>query len=237
MRIAVHERLLGDTEPLSGRLRRAKDAGFAGVEFEAAALAPQIDALIELLPQHGLEASALIYGDASAIIHPDPRTRHDGLEGVRLALTDAGDLGASGVVLTLPGACLLPDLSPYKAPSELAFDLLIEHLRWLEDYANAMHTALYLQPDATSGVMRTLAGAVEAARRRSFHPCVRACADLGADSAPETLRAHAAQVACARLPAAMADHAAALPDFDGWLSVYGSAPALDLRALALALQR
>jgi hydroxypyruvate isomerase len=186
---AIHARLLAalvPDAPIRERLALAREIGFAGIEIDLHDSTRAIDDWMHDLNAIGVRASALDFGDASAILHPDPTARQRALEAVRVALTDASDLRAAGVVIGIgTGAPSLPDLSPYKTSAELTLDLLNEHLRWLEDYANAMDVALLIAPSSSSPIIRSIEDAAAVIARRSDHPRLRIAADAGAAYTPQ----------------------------------------------------
>ncbi len=219
---AIQARLLAALQPdvpILDRLRDAKDAGFEGVEIDLHEPNRTIDEWMHDANAVGIRVSALHYGDASALLHPDPAQRQFALESLRVALTDAGDLHAAGVVIAFgTSAPPLPDLSPYKTRAELTLDLLNEHLRWLEDYANAMDVALFIAPRADSPLMRTAADAAGIIMRRTNHPRIRIAVDADAHA---DWAAHAALIGCAHIAPDDTTGAAALgaAGYTGWIAV------------------
>lgn len=155
--------------PMVDRFRGAKERGFDGVEIDLDGVS--IDDVMDAVQDTGIEIAALNYGDASAILHPNPAYYDEPLEKLRLALTDASDLGAAGLVFSFAPTFPLPD-SGEKSGAERAVDLLIEHLRWLEDYANAMNVTMFIQPRADS-MLRTPAEIESVLARRNYHPRIK----------------------------------------------------------------
>lgn len=149
MRIALNDWVLPGAT-FDARCAVAQAAGAHGLELNAARLENDWHECAAALERHGLQAAAIMHdrdGSEPSILDPDPAVRNEGLRRLHRSIDLAGDLGAAGVILVPAwGDLTLPDLMPYKSPAALAADLLLNHLRTLEDYAMAMGTAIWLAP-------------------------------------------------------------------------------------------
>ncbi|MBE2184162.1 MAG: sugar phosphate isomerase/epimerase [Anaerolineae bacterium] len=197
MRIAIQEDMLAGRDLLE-KFARARDLGFDGIEFWAKGLPDRIEEAAAALENTGLAASGVNFGRQSSLLSPDPAERERALGELREAIMCASDLGAEGVgfVPAFFGAAL-PDLSPFMTPEQLESELLIAHLRTLEDYADAMGVTLFLEPinRYETHFLNRVEQAAALARRRN-HRRIKVVADLfhmALDEAdiPAAIRAHA----------------------------------------------
>jgi sugar phosphate isomerase/epimerase len=237
MRLAIQEDMLhGRT--MRDKFQLARDAGFDGIEFWAKDIGSQMDEAMDALMHVGLAASGINFGRHGSILDADLLERERGLELLRQALMDSGDLGAAGVGF-VPAffGTRIPDLSPYATASQLKDELLIAHVRTLEDFANAMGQTLFIEPvnRYETDYLNALGDAARVAARRN-HPRVKIVADLfhmalEEDDMAAALRQHGAYIGCVHA----ADHNRHLPGhgftpfaaaadalkevgFDGWVS-------------------
>lgn len=180
LHLALPEHLLpGDTT--AARLRQAEHMGIAGVEFSATGLGERVDEICAVLKDSAVQAATVRLGTDYNFISADEPTRQRALDAVRHAMTDAVDIGASGVVLVPhTGDSLgLPDLMPLKAPIQIAVELMVLHLRTLSDLAYVFGVKLYLQPlnPYESAFLNRLEQGVELLRRIKFSRHVMLAAD------------------------------------------------------------
>lgn len=243
MRLAIQEDMLYGRN-LREKFQLAKAVGFDGIEFWAKDIGHQMDEAMDALVYTGLQASGINFGRHGSILDADLIERERGLELLRQALMDSSDLGAAGVGFA-PAffGTRIPDLSPYATASQLKDELLVAHVRTLEDFANAMGQTLFIEPinRYETDYMNTLGDAVRVAARRN-HPRVKIVADLfhmalDEDDIAGAIRQHGAFIGCVhaadhnrRLPGQgflpFAAAAAALKDvgFDGWVSYECGSP-------------
>lgn len=179
-RLAVDETLLdGDTD--ADKVQQAAALGVPGIEFAAAGLAARVDDISAVLRDMPVQAATVRLGTDYNFISPDEPTRQRALDALRYAMTDAVDIGASGVVIVPhSGAALgLPDLMPLKAPVQIAVELMTLHLRTLSDLAYVFGIKLYLHPvnRYESAFLNSLAQGVELRRRIKFNAHVLLAAD------------------------------------------------------------
>lgn len=148
MNIAIQEHLLAGISPLD-KLRHAQSLGLDGVEFLLTEdFGTRLTSVADAVTQTGVLVSALNAGH-TRLIHPDYAQREAELVRLREAMAQAVDLGAYGVIFMghYNARPVLPDLFPYKTPSELEAELLVTMLRTtLCDHAYAMGTNLLLAP-------------------------------------------------------------------------------------------
>ena len=146
VKIAIQENLLPGAS-LQERLSCARDLGFAGVEFAAADLDARIDDIFDELEATGLRACGVHMGTRDGWLSADMATREAATDALRSALTCALDLEADYVSFVPQyGAGDLPDLTPFASPRDLGRELLVWLLRGASDLADAMETALAMQP-------------------------------------------------------------------------------------------
>ncbi len=256
MRIAIQEDMLVGRNLLE-KFERAKALGFDGIEFWAKGLPDRLEEAMIALERAELVASGINFGRQSSMLSPDPAERERALEELRAAIMCAMDLGAVGVgfVPAFFGPAL-PDLSPLMSPEQLEAELLIAHLRTLEDYANAMNVTLFIEPinRYETHFLNRVEQAAALARRRN-HPRVKVVADLfhmalEEDDIPAAIRSHADVIGYVhladsnrRLPGQgftpFAQAAAALNEigYDGWAAFECGDPGDNApRAAAYALE-
>lgn len=163
------------------RASLAADAGFMGIEYRADGLATRIEAINAALKDVPVQASSVVLDGDDDFLSTDEPTRQRALDAVRHAMTDAVDIGAEHVVIVpTRGPLQMPDLMPYKAPIELAVDLMVMHLRSLMDLAYVFGVTLHLRPINTyeTGFLTSLRQGVELRRRIKFNQHVKLAADL-----------------------------------------------------------
>jgi sugar phosphate isomerase/epimerase len=239
MKLAIQEDMLPGRS-MTEKFEHARDLGFEGIEVWGRDLGAKIPALIEAMERTGLQIAAVNHGRQGRILDAQPLERERALTELRASIMDAVDIGAQGVIF-VPAffGYLLPDLSPYRTAAELQADLLVEHLRTLEDYANAMGVTLYIEPInryETSFINR-LEQAAEIVKRRNNHPRLKLCADvfhmmLEESTPAAAVRAHAEMIGHVhladsnrRLPGQGATDFVALAsalreiDYDGWCAL------------------
>ncbi|MFZ4814669.1 MAG: sugar phosphate isomerase/epimerase family protein [Phototrophicaceae bacterium] len=179
LQLAIDEGLLiGKTD--TERIAFADQVGARAIEFNALGLHERVPGLRALFQQHGVTAAAVRVEAPYDFLAPDEAARQQALDALRHAMTDAVDLGASSVVLVPHyGALQFPDLMPYKAPIQLAVELMVTHLRSLSDLAYVFGVQLMLLPlnRYETGFLNRLDQAVELRRRIKFHQHVWAALD------------------------------------------------------------
>lgn len=179
MRLAIQEDMLtGGTA--SERFQHAASLGANGVEVWGRDLALRMDELMNAAAAAGVPVSAVNHGRFPSILDADPFVRDQGLEALRSSITCAADLGASGVIFVPHfGAPSLPDLRPWLSAPELEAELLNQHLRTLEDFADAFGVELYVEPinRYETHFLNRLEQAAAVARQRS-HRRVKIVADV-----------------------------------------------------------
>lgn len=214
MPVAIQEMLLpGRTT--QERLQRARDLGFAGVEFSAEQLTARVPEIAAALAQTQLQAAAVHFGQRAGFCDPDPALREDAISRLRQALADALDLGAPQVLLVPHwGALTLPDLTPFKTPRQLAADLTVWLLRTVSDLAYAIGVDLLLLPvnRYESALINRLEDAALFRHQIADHPHVKLAAStfhLAVEEADlfAALRTYAAHIAYLQV----ADHNGRLP--------------------------
>jgi sugar phosphate isomerase/epimerase len=146
MKLSIQEDMLPGRTLLE-KLENAKQLGIEGVEFWGHGLTERVPEIIAAIEQTGVLASSVCHGRQSRFLDPDSDERERALAELRRSLCDAVDIGAKGVTF-IPhyDAPLLPDLTPFKSPIELEVELLVWHLRTLEDFAYAVGVELYIEP-------------------------------------------------------------------------------------------
>ncbi len=203
MKLAIQEMLLpGSTT--QARLEIAKKAGFEGIEFDAEGLGERIPEILDTLDQTGLEAAAVNLG-GTHILHPEFVQREASIVRMRLAMANALDIGAKGVVFGAHRADTprLPDLHPYKSDIELEAELLVSQLRaTLCDFAYAIGAELYLQVSNAqeTHLILSMERATIVLAKNDNHPHLKVAAntcDLAVqeDNPVGVLRQHMAQLA------------------------------------------
>jgi sugar phosphate isomerase/epimerase len=179
MQIAIQEDMLPGRSMME-KFENAKRLGIHGVEFWGRGLSGKVRDIVEAMEATGIVAAAVNHGRQSRFLDPDPIERDIALTELRQSMTDAADIRAKGVIF-VPHffGPLLPDLTPYKSAMELEFELLIAHLRTLEDLADAMDIELYVEPvnRYETHFLNRLEQAAAVSRNRN-HPRVKIVADL-----------------------------------------------------------
>ena len=177
MKIAIHEALLhAPTE--QDRLRMAHELGADGVEYQAETLAERVEEIALAVRESMVRPSVVRLGLDLQLASPNLAIRQAGLDRVRHAMTMAVDIGASGVVFSPhAGALELPDLMPWRAPQQLAAELLVSHLSWLPDLAYVFEIQLYLLPLPNSFLANVILGA-EIPRKIKFDKHTKLAAHL-----------------------------------------------------------
>src|SRR5690349_5277565 len=146
MKFAIQEDMLPGRK-LRDRLRHARALGFEGVEFWSETLTARVPEVVEALAENGLTASAVNMGHIDGFLYPDAQARDRAVSAMRQAFADASDLGATGVTFVPHfGANKQPDLTPFKTPIEIEFELMVWLLRGVSDLAYAIGVELYMQP-------------------------------------------------------------------------------------------
>lgn len=202
MPLAIQETLLpGNT--LLEKLKNARSLGFEGVEFPADGLGDRVPQIVEGLQQTGLRPSAVNLGRRDGYIAPELNVREAAISALREAMADSVDIGAHRVIFVPHfGAPRMPDLTPYRAPVELAGEMMIWLLRGMSDLAYAIGIELDMQPRNRDDTyfMNRLEHAVFFRQKIKDHPHVMIAPHLfhmaGEESDPvQTLRKHAAHIA------------------------------------------
>lgn len=179
MRIAIQEDMLPGRTILE-KFEQAKQLGIQGIEFWGRDLSAKVPAIVEAIDKTGIVAASVNHGRQGRFLDPHPLEREQALAELRQSIMDAADIGAKGVIF-VPHFFdpLLPDLSPYMSAIELEIELLIAHLRTLEDYAAAMGVELYVEPinRYETHFLNRLEQAAMIVRKRA-HPSVKIVADL-----------------------------------------------------------
>lgn len=180
-RLAVRETLLRGATPAE-RIAQAVQLGIGGIEFSAVGLNERVPELHALLSDAPVQASAVHLGTQLDFLSGDELTRQHALDKLRYAMTDAVDIGAEYVVMVPQGGATLdlPNLMPFKAPIELALELMVWHLRSVSDLAYVFGVKLLMQPcrPAVTGFLQRLGQGEELRRRIKFHAHVSLAADL-----------------------------------------------------------
>lgn len=179
MQIAIQEDMLPGRSMME-KFENAKKLGVQGIEFWGRGLSDKVRDIVEAMEATGVVAAAVNHGRQSRFLDPDPIERDIALTELRQSMMDAADIRAKGVIF-VPHffGPLLPDLMPYKMAVELEFELLIAHLRTLEDLADAMDIDLYVEPvnRYETHFLNRLEQAAAVSRNRN-HPRIKIVADL-----------------------------------------------------------
>ncbi|MCC6616551.1 MAG: sugar phosphate isomerase/epimerase [Anaerolineae bacterium] len=176
-RLALCEDLLPG-QSLLERFQQAADLGAAGIELVADDLDARMEQIVEAMAATGLEIATVDHGRRDGILDNDPDVRERALAELRQSVCDAADFGASGVVFTPQfGPLRLPDLTPFLSADGVAAELLLSHLRTLEDYAAAMGVKLFIRSRRREecAFLHRLTEAAAVARKRN-HPAIRIAA-------------------------------------------------------------
>lgn len=213
MRIALQEDMLPGRSTAE-RFQAACNSGVDGVEVWGRDLPARLDELLSAAAAADMPIAAVNHGRFPSILDADPAVRDQGLEALRSSITCAADLGAAGVIFVPHfGAPSLPDLSPWMRASELEMELLNQHLRTLEDFADAFNVELYVEPinRYETHFLNRLEQAAAVARKRK-HRRVKIVADvfhmaLEENDMAAALRDHADVIGYVHL----ADHNRRLP--------------------------
>jgi sugar phosphate isomerase/epimerase len=180
MRFAIQEDMLpGQT--IRAQFEQAQSLGFAGVEVWAAGLSARVPDLLAASEATGVLIAAVNHGQQHDLLHADRDEREQALAELRQSVVDGVDLGAQAVILVPHfGPPTLPDLFPYKSVTQLAHDLLHNHLRTISDYVYALGIDLYIEPvnHYETYFVTKLADAAQVRRRIKDHPHVKISADL-----------------------------------------------------------
>jgi sugar phosphate isomerase/epimerase len=180
MKFAIQEDMLpGRT--LKARLSNARALGFDGVEFWSETLTARVPEVAEALAENGLTASAVNMGHIDGFLYPEAKVRDGAVSAMRQALADASDIGAVGVTFVPHyGANRQPDLTPFKTPIEIEYELMVWLLRGVSDLAYAIGVELYMQPvnRYETHFMTRLEQAVHFRRQIKDHPFVKVAANL-----------------------------------------------------------
>jgi sugar phosphate isomerase/epimerase len=205
MRIAIQEQALPGRS-IGEKFEQALALGIQGIEFGARDLGAKIPAIVEAMERTGVQVAAVHHGHQTSILEPSPDLRERALAELRQSIMDAADVGASGVVFVPAFSdTRAPDFTPWLTPAGLMAEFLNEHLRTLEDYANAMGVDLYIEPvnRYETHFIQRLEQAAQVAQRRN-HARVRLSANLFHMALEETdvasaLQAHADLIGIAHL--------------------------------------
>ncbi len=238
LRLAIREDMLPGQSVLE-LFEHTAALGVAGIELIATDLDNRMEQIVDAMAATGIEIAAINHGRRDGILHVSPDEREHALAALRQSICDAADLGASGVVFAPNfGALSIPDLTPFLSAEGLAAELLLSHLRTLEDYAAAMGVKLFIRSlrREESVFLYHLADAAAVARKRN-HPAIRVATstidllDEGVDI-PAALRAGGDVLGHVYVSDARRDEldfaavAAALEaiNYDGWVTLEGRAP-------------
>jgi sugar phosphate isomerase/epimerase len=251
MRIGLQEDMLPGATAAE-RFQFARDLGVDGIEVWGRALPERLEDLMRGCEASGLPVAAVNHGRFPSILDADPAVREQGLEALRGSIKCACDLGAAGVVFVPHfGPASLPDLTPWMSAPELEMELLNQHLRALEDFAEAFGVTLFVEPinRYETHFLNRLEQAAAVARKRK-HARVKIVADVFHMALEETdlaaaIRDHADVIGHVhladhnrRLPGQgwtpFAEVAAALNDigFDGWAVYEPDSPGANARHAA-----
>lgn len=178
--LAIVETLLPGVTEIE-RAQQAIELGVDGIEYCADKMVsriPDINAALHNLP---IQAAALHLGTTHDLLAAHEPTRQKALDALRIAMTHAVDIGAESVVIVpQPNPQLdLPDLMPFRAPIQIAVELMVWHLRSFSDLAYVFGVHLMLQPRnryETAFLQRLEQGA-ELRRQIKFHKHVWLAAD------------------------------------------------------------
>ncbi len=214
MKLAIQEDMLPGKTMLE-KFQNAKKLGVDGIEFWGRGLSAKVHEIVEAVKETGVAAASVNHGRQGRFLDPDPAERERALAELRDSMCCAVDIGAKGVIF-VPHffGPLLPDLSPFKSPVELEVELLVWHLRILEDYAYAIGTELYVEPinRYETHFLNRLEQAAAIRRQIQDHPHVKIVADVFHMVMEETdpaqaIRDHAKDIGHVHL----ADHNRRLP--------------------------
>lgn len=244
MRLAIQETMLpGRT--VRDRLLAARDWGFAGVEFSAVGLTERVPEIAAALTETGLLAAGVYHGTVCGYCDPDPAERDAAIARLRVALANAQDIGAPGVIFVAQrGGLHLPDLTPFHNPVQLAAELTWWLLRQVSDLAYAIGVELYLLPlnAYETPFIHTLADAAVFRRKINDHPHVKLAGSsfhmgLAEVDITSALRDHAGDLAYVqlsdsnrRLPGQGSMNLPLLIEtlrtigYDGWVTLEHAAP-------------
>jgi sugar phosphate isomerase/epimerase len=180
MKIAIQEDMLPGKTILE-KFQNARQLGVDGIEFWGRGLTEKVPEIVEAVKETGIVAASVNHGRQSRFLDPDPDERERALEELRRSMCCAVDIGAQGVIFVPHfGPPTMPDLTPYKSPMELEAEMLVWHLRTLEDYAYAIGTELYVEPvnRYETHFLNRLEQAAAIRRRIKDHPHVKIVADV-----------------------------------------------------------
>ncbi len=180
MKIAIQEDMLpGRT--LRVKLRHARELGIEGIEFWSEGLTARVPEVAEALAESGIAASAVNMGRVDGFLYPDAKERDAAVSKMRQAFADASDIGAAGVTFVPHrGENKQPDLTPFKTPIEIEFELMVWLLRGVSDLAYAIGVELYMQPvnRYETHFLNRVEQAIHIRRQIQDHPHVKVAANL-----------------------------------------------------------
>lgn len=175
--IAIQEDMLpGNTS--AEQFQQAQQLGIAGIELWANNLDEKMTEIVTAMAETGVAIAAVNHGHRQGILSPSPAEREQALADLRQSICDAADLGADGVIIVPHlGAPSIPDLTPFLSAEGLEAELLLAHLRTLEDYAAAMGVRLFIRSvnRTESHFLNRLDQAAAIARKRN-QPSIRIAA-------------------------------------------------------------
>lgn len=146
MPFAIQEDMLPGSTPLQ-QFQAAQMLGLMGVEVWAAGLHERVMPLAEAMQETGVKIAAVNMGRLTGYISVSRREREQAIERLRIAMTDAADLGTEYVIVTPHfGPSILPDLTPFRTTSQLEGEMFVWFLRLVNDLATAMGVVLCIQP-------------------------------------------------------------------------------------------
>jgi sugar phosphate isomerase/epimerase len=180
MKLAIQEDMLPGKTILE-QFQHARTLGVDGIEFWGRGLTEKVPDIVEAVKDTGIVAASVNHGRQSRFLDPDPAERERALAELRRSMCDAVDIGAQGVIFVPHfGDPAMPDLTPFKSPMELEVEMLVWHLRTLEDYAYAIGTELYVEPvnRYETHFLNRLEQAAAIRRRIQDHPHVKIVADV-----------------------------------------------------------
>lgn len=174
MPIAIQEDMLPGSTPHQ-QFQAAKALGLAGVEVWAEGLHSRVMELMDAAQAADIKISAVNMGSLTGYISPVRHEREMAIERLRIAMTDAADLGAQHVILTPHfGPSRLPDLTPFRNTPQLEGEMFIWFLRLVNDLATALGVVLCIQPvnRYESEFFNTVSEAVQFCQQINDHPGV-----------------------------------------------------------------
>ncbi len=226
MPLAMHEDLLpGHT--FQEKFAFARQCHLTGVELDGADLSANIltvAAAMDATDMHiaAVNLTAPTYAD---YISPDRDRRMHAIDRLRQTMSAACDLQAACVTIvphySVPGAAMLPDLTPFRTQADLEAEMFVWFLRTVNDLAAAMDVVLCMQPinRYESHFLNTIGQAGEFCAAIQHHPSVGIAPHLFHAALEENdvfaaLRNHAPSIRHVYLT----DHNHRLPGM-GWLNL------------------